>query len=282
MAANFWPSSHCNHWLLDRNRVRLSYARDRDVLHESEIRKLHMHFATLIQAAGKLLKLRQRLIATAMVYFKRFYIKNSLLSYDPRLIAATSLYVASKVEECPLQAKLLCVKVRTVDPAFNYGVADVLECEFFVLEELNFYLIVYHPYRPLTQLLSEGNAPNEVRGLFKMAWTIVNDSYLTDLCLLYPPYMIALAAVFMAGCCDEAHQVKVDPTPWFSELQVDLKTIGEICEELYKLYPEYKRIDAEREIDALKKKLYDSARYQGKPNLGPSDPTPSPCPTPGL
>ena len=30
------------------------------------------------------------------------------------------------------------------------------------------------------------------------AWNIVNDSYHTDVCLLYPPYLTALAALFMA------------------------------------------------------------------------------------
>jgi len=151
MAAEFWSSSHYNHWLLDKNRVQQSYARERDTFSETELKKLHIFFAQMIQTLGKNLKLKQRLIATAIVYFKRFYIKNSFLHYDPRLIAPTCLYVASKVEECSLQAKVLCMKLKGMDVSYSYTMQDMLECEFYILEEMNFYLILYHPYKPLIQ-----------------------------------------------------------------------------------------------------------------------------------
>lgn len=39
------------------------------------------------------------MIATATVYFKRFYARNSLKSIDPLLLAPTCIFLASKVEE---------------------------------------------------------------------------------------------------------------------------------------------------------------------------------------
>lgn len=45
------------------------------------------------------MKLRQQVIATATVYFKRFYARNSLKCIDPLLLAPTCLFLASKVEE---------------------------------------------------------------------------------------------------------------------------------------------------------------------------------------
>lgn len=54
---------------------------------------------TVIQALGEPLKLRQQVIATATVYFKRFYARNSLKSIDPLLLAPTCVFLASKVEE---------------------------------------------------------------------------------------------------------------------------------------------------------------------------------------
>lgn len=48
---------------------------------------------------GEGLKLRQQVIATATVYFKRFYARNSLKNIDPLLLAPTCLFLASKVEE---------------------------------------------------------------------------------------------------------------------------------------------------------------------------------------
>lgn len=56
-------------------------------------------FFSVIQVLGEQLKLRQQVIATATVYFKRFYARNSLKCIDPLLLAPTCIFLASKVEE---------------------------------------------------------------------------------------------------------------------------------------------------------------------------------------
>lgn len=53
----------------------------------------------VIQILGEQLKLRQQVIATATVYFKRFYARNSLKCIDPLLLAPTCVFLSSKVEE---------------------------------------------------------------------------------------------------------------------------------------------------------------------------------------
>lgn len=53
----------------------------------------------MIQMIGEQLKLRQQVVATATVYFKRFYARNSLKCIDPLLLAPTTVFLASKVEE---------------------------------------------------------------------------------------------------------------------------------------------------------------------------------------
>lgn len=45
------------------------------------------------------LKLRHRVVATACVYFRRFYIEYSFCEFEPALIGATCIQLASKVEE---------------------------------------------------------------------------------------------------------------------------------------------------------------------------------------
>ncbi|KAK8730242.1 hypothetical protein OTU49_008171, partial [Cherax quadricarinatus] len=45
------------------------------------------------------LKLRQQVIATATTFLKRFYARNSLKCIDPLLLAPTSVFLSSKVEE---------------------------------------------------------------------------------------------------------------------------------------------------------------------------------------
>jgi len=53
----------------------------------------------VIQILGEQLKLKQQVIATATVYFKRFYARNSLKCIDPLLLSPTCVFLASKVEE---------------------------------------------------------------------------------------------------------------------------------------------------------------------------------------
>ena len=60
---------------------------------------------------------------------------------------------------------------------------------------MNSQLIVHHPYRTLLQLQEPLQlAPDEV----SLAWSIINDHYLTDLPLVCPPHVIAIATVFLA------------------------------------------------------------------------------------
>lgn len=59
---------------------------DLQFLTPEEYQKLNIFFANLIQVLGEQLKLRQQVIATATVYFKRFYVRNSFRSIDPLLM----------------------------------------------------------------------------------------------------------------------------------------------------------------------------------------------------
>ena len=134
---------------------------------------------TVIQVLGEHLKLKQQVIATATVYFKRFYARNSLKCIDPLLLAPTCILLASKVEEfgvisnnrlittCQSVGKslfetfsatiyLLLITVNfTVKSKFNYAYPQefpyranhILECEFYLLENMDCCLVVYQPYR---------------------------------------------------------------------------------------------------------------------------------------
>ena len=69
------------------------------------------------------------------------------------------------------------------------------ECEFFLISEMNSQLIVHQPYRTLTALQDTFNLQQDE---VSMAWCIINDHYMTDLPLLYPPHIIALTAILLA------------------------------------------------------------------------------------
>eukprot|EP01106_Pelomyxa_sp_JSP_P004089 TRINITY_DN1625_c0_g1_i2.p1 TRINITY_DN1625_c0_g1~~TRINITY_DN1625_c0_g1_i2.p1 ORF type:complete len:132 (+),score=31.11 TRINITY_DN1625_c0_g1_i2:40-396(+) len=93
MAANYWASSHSythlrttthtnpnpnasKNCVLTRETVELSQQEDLKLLDggRKELRQLHIYFANYIKDIAKKLGLRQRVVATATVYFKRFYL----------------------------------------------------------------------------------------------------------------------------------------------------------------------------------------------------------------
>lgn len=74
--------------------------------------------------------------------------------------------------------------------------AKLAECEFYLMSEMNSYLIVHHPYRTLQDLTPVLGLTNEENNT---SWQVINDSCLTDLPLLYPPHVIALTAIFLSA-----------------------------------------------------------------------------------
>lgn len=252
MAGNFWQSSHCKQWLLEPHEIKNEFVeKDKKIVGgEDQYRKLMILFANVIQSIGEQLKLRQQVIATATVFFRRFYIRNCLSSCDPLLMAPTCLFLAAKVEEhgaisqnrlINAATQIVRNKYRDVFLTINdypYRGANILECEFYLLELMDCCLIVFHPYRPLLQFLSDLGITKTDDDLSLMAWRILNDSYRSDVMLQYPPYMIALTALHMAACQLELINVssKSCMTEWFAELSVDLKQILTITKEILKLY----------------------------------------------
>ena len=108
---------------------------------------------------------------------------------------------------------------------------------------MNCCLILFHPYRSLTQYVRE---MGEDDNFLSLAWRIVNDSLRTNVCLLYPPYQIALASIYMA--CVVKNK---DPCEFFKELCVDMEKILEITQEILKLYEILKTYDEKKEMQGI-------------------------------
>ena len=132
---------------------------------------------------------------------------------------------------------------------FPYDSSKVAEFEFYLLEELEFYLIVWHPYRPLLQICEELGMRESGA---QYAWFIVNDSYRTDVSLLYPPHMIALAAIYITVVLNHADFTpgsigdRTDMRQWFADLNVDMESIVEIAQDILSIYDVWNNWKEER------------------------------------
>jgi cyclin-C len=60
---------------------------------------------------------------------------------------------------------------------------------------MNSQMIVHHPYRTLSELQRELALTSDEVAL---AWSVINDHYLTDLPLLHAPHVIAVMAIIVA------------------------------------------------------------------------------------
>ncbi|TRZ21726.1 hypothetical protein HGM15179_005395 [Zosterops borbonicus] len=244
-------------WILDKQDLLKERQKDLKFLTEEEYWKLQIFFTNVIQALGEHLKLRQQVIATATVYFKRFYARYSLKSIDPVLMAPTCVFLASKVEEFGVVSNTRLISAATsvlktrfsyaFPKEFPYRMNHILECEFYLLELMDCCLIVYHPYRPLLQYVQDMGQEDM---LLPLAWRIVNDTYRTDLCLLYPPFMIALACLHVACVVQQK-----DARQWFAELSVDMEKILEIIRVILKLYEQWKNFDERKEMATILSKM---------------------------
>lgn len=77
--------------------VVLLFCRDTELFTEKELVKMQMSYVQMISALARKTGLRQRVAATATMYFKRFYLRCGFIDHDPRLIAPVALVSASLV-----------------------------------------------------------------------------------------------------------------------------------------------------------------------------------------
>lgn len=272
MSSNFWTSSHCRYWLTTRTQLAEARAVDLQYATPHQLYCLGIWFSNLIQKLGKRLQMRQMPIGTANVFFRRFYLKNSYCETNPYLVLAACCFVAAKVEETPVHIKSVVTEAKLVFS--EHGISmfpaepnKLGEMEFYLLEDLDFHLVVFHPYRSLLaitgrepadsgrfpqtrveedqvikkaemeakkkrdeeirkagpggatriaddlgeeseearirRLMSRGSGegmPEVEENFFQICQFVMNDTYRTDIHLLYPPYMIALSVLYIGYC----------------------------------------------------------------------------------
>ncbi|GAB1605740.1 cyclin-H-like isoform X1 [Argonauta hians] len=135
-------------------------------------------------------------LGTAMTYFKRFYLFNSVMDYHPRDITLTSVYLASKVEEFNVSINQFVGNLKGDREKFANV---ILGFELLLMEKLSYHLTVHNPFRPLEGLLIDMKTNcktcSDPEVLRPQAEEFLEKSLLTDICLLVSPAQLALAAL---------------------------------------------------------------------------------------
>ena len=208
MAANYWASTQRRFWHFTplqlssiRSTLGAQYAGGVNQYQLPDRRHILIFLKDQLLRLTRRLQPRQQCLATTLVYIHRYLLIHPLQAVNPYLLLTTSFYLASKTEECPHHIRTVLGEARQLWPEFVQGdVSRIGEMEFSLISELRSQLIIWHPYRALMGLkgpVKEGGLElsNDEVG---MAWSVINDSYLTDLPLTCAPHTIAIMAVFLA------------------------------------------------------------------------------------
>lgn len=203
MAANYWDSTQARFWSFTKdqlNDMQIQMRAANKSLHIKyelpEPRHLNIFLQQQLVKLGRRMNLRQQALATAQVYVRRYYLMTEIRRTNPYLVMTTAIYLACKMEECPVHIRLILAEAARQWP--ELGVSDtskIGECEFQLISTLSSRLILHHPYRTLSELGTTLSMSNEEHSL---AYSIINDHYNTDLPLMHPPHIVAITAIFLA------------------------------------------------------------------------------------
>lgn len=195
--------------------------------------------------------------ATAIVYFKRFYLMNSMMDFNPKFVMVTALNLALKAEE------QRHITLQAVADLTNTNAEQLVKWEVPVLEGIKFHLLIFHPFRSLSGLFDAlekwkpGQQSKQKKiELHETAHEIIKASYLTDAILLYTPSQIALAALRKAAASRNFELVpaflQAMLTPGTPEERTKVDQLWTVLDEIDKMLEHGLRVQSVDHTEAAK------------------------------
>ncbi|XP_073034291.1 cyclin-L1-1 [Primulina eburnea] len=230
---------------LTEEQLRSSPSR-KDGIDEATETTLRIYGCDLVQESGILLRLPQAVMATAQVLFHRFYCKKSFARFNVKRVAASCVWLASKLEESPRKARQVLIvfhrmecrrenlPIEHLDTTSKKYVdlkAHLIRTERHLLKEMGFICHVEHPHKFISSYLATLETPPELR---QEAWNLANDSLRTTLCVRFKSEVVACGVVYAAA---RRFQVPLpENPPWWKAFDADKSGIDEVCRVLAHLY----------------------------------------------
>ncbi|KAF9923019.1 hypothetical protein FBU30_006875 [Linnemannia zychae] len=141
-------------------------------------------------------KLPSYVMATAVVYMKRFFLENTVMDHHPKDVMLTCMFLARKTEN-------FLMSIDDFSKVLKSPAESILQLEFLVCKTLRFHFTVHHPYRPCLGFFYDMQAVTEnmakLQKVYERALLLIDTALHTDLCFLYQPSQIALATMRIAS-----------------------------------------------------------------------------------
>ncbi|GAA6051471.1 hypothetical protein JCM3770_004548 [Rhodotorula araucariae] len=140
-------------------------------------------------------KFPEIVLATALSYLKRFYLRNTSMDYHPKDIMLTCVFLATKTENCSITVDAFAGRVKVAP-------ADILALEFLVSQSLHFEYKIHHAHLALSGLVLDmqtaGVPSTSIAAALPRAQASLRTARLSPAELVYPPSQIALACMRLA------------------------------------------------------------------------------------
>ncbi|KAH9489511.1 hypothetical protein Btru_046928 [Bulinus truncatus] len=273
-------------WYFERKEIKNSPS-FRDGIDTATENRYRREGARFIIDAGTKMGLRYDTCATGVVYFHRFYMYHSFKEFYRYVTSACCLFLAGKVEETPKKCKdIIKIAQTLLSPAsfLRFGEdprEEVMTMERILLKTIKFDLQVEHPYSNMLKFAKYFKCDKDkTQKMAQMAWTFINDSLCTTLCLQWEPEIVAVSLMYLAS-----RLTKFEPTDWLGRSSgkskwwedfvegMSMELMEDICHQVLDLYSaKQKKIDADSPPQSPAKQVKQ-----------PSSPPPPPPPdrTPG-
>eukprot|EP00977_Amphora_coffeiformis_P017663 scaffold5860_cov223-Amphora_coffeaeformis.AAC.2 len=165
------------------------------------------------------LKRNSKVTATAALLYRRFFLSNSVMMYDPKAVMVAAAFLASKVEDASADVRYL----EEGTQLFNAHVPqdEIIAAELALIQGVAFDLLCFHPHKAVLALTEDlrtflksdkGKAwvgpknqqqrtvsGQDLEPLYAKARDTLEEALLqTDLALLYTPGQLGLASLMAA------------------------------------------------------------------------------------
>ncbi|CCD22296.1 TFIIH complex kinase subunit CCL1 NDAI_0A01380 [Naumovozyma dairenensis CBS 421] len=159
--------------------------------------KLIDFYAKKVQVISQHLNLPTEIIATSISFFRKFFLENSVMQFDPKNLVHTTVFLACKAENYFISVDSFAKKAKSTRES-------ILKYEFKLLESLKFTLLIHHPYKPLhgffldIQNILHGKVDLNYMGqIYDRTKKKITQALLTDAVYLYTPPQITLAVLLI-------------------------------------------------------------------------------------
>jgi cyclin H len=184
--------------LLERRKAANTAVRSRTTsnpIDHDEQMVLIQFYSTKIRDYCKFFKFSLKVQLTALMLFKRFYIDQSAMEHDPKLILIACLFISTKIEHEPIVLQEFLDKIPK-GPQKH----EMLQLELALSSGISFDYFVEHPIWPLHGYFLDLQTFHSAQDLYQPYQNAIesaSDLYLTDAPLLFTASQIALACMYI-------------------------------------------------------------------------------------